>query len=78
MEMVRLLINSGADVNIGSGEGMTALHCAVQTGNLDMVKLLIENSANITVTTCSGLSPLELAAQQGNVVIAEYLQQFYT
>lgn len=41
-EMVRALLESGADVNVQDDEGSTALMCASEHGRAEIVKLLLE------------------------------------
>ena len=49
-EMVRLLIESGADVNAARSDGYTALMCAAQNGHSECAKLLIDAGANVNVS----------------------------
>ena len=46
VEVARLLIAAGADVNRNCEHGRTALQMAVAWGHLDMVQFLIENGAD--------------------------------
>lgn len=39
--MVRLLLESGADINIQDEDGSTALMCAAEHGRMDIIKLLL-------------------------------------
>lgn len=41
-EMVRALLECGADVNVQDDEGSTALMCASEHGRAEIVKLLLE------------------------------------
>ena len=45
-EIVRLLIEAGADVNAANPRGHTVLYCAGGHGHLDSVKLLLDNGAD--------------------------------
>lgn len=47
VDCVRVLIESGADVNLINGIGETPLHYAADTGDNDIIKLLLEHGANI-------------------------------
>lgn len=42
LEMVRALLECGADVNVQDDEGSTALMCASEHGRAEIVKLLLE------------------------------------
>lgn len=42
LEMVRALLECGADVNVQDDEGSTALMCASEHGRTEIVKLLLE------------------------------------
>ena len=41
-EMVRALLDCGANVNVQDDEGSTALMCACEHGRVEIVKLLLE------------------------------------
>ncbi len=45
-EVVRLLIEHGADVNLANDRGHTVLYCAGGHGHLETVRLLLEHGAN--------------------------------
>ena len=64
-EMVKLLIQEGAAVNIRDGDDLTPLHIASWYGNLEMVKLLIESGADIRATSNDGRTPLS-CSNHGN------------
>jgi len=53
-----LLSYEGIDLNIQDNNGYSALHFAVQNGNLDVVSLLLENKADIDVQDNWGNTPL--------------------
>lgn len=76
-ELLDLLIEHGADVNaqitgtltysmrisrgMSDDEGTSALHAAVQAGNVEMVRYLLENGARTDVTDWSGRTPMDVA-----------------
>jgi ankyrin repeat protein len=71
-DVVGLLIDRGADVNLPTKDGMTALMAAA--GDLDKVRLLLERGAKIAATTKSGRTPLLIAATYpGNVEVVRLL-----
>ena len=47
LDVVRLLIETAADVNATRSDGYTALMCAAQNGHTDCAKLLIEAGATV-------------------------------
>ena len=65
-EIVKMLIDSGADVTIASDEGFTPLHNASWRGHLPIVQLLLERDRSlISVTNKFGCTPIYSAAQGG-------------
>jgi ankyrin repeat protein len=73
LTMVRLLINSGVDLEKKDKHNNTPLLCAISTGNLDIVKELVNAGANLKVKNDKGLSPLMCAVQNKNINIIHYL-----
>ena len=47
IEVVKLLLESGADVNLEDMYGSSALICAARGGHKDVVELLLENGVNL-------------------------------
>lgn len=84
-DVVKLLINSGANVNAQNTFGKTALMYAIQYGNLTTVKLLVDGKADVNLATFGPIdnceyeitvghrTPLMYAAWQGNTEIVNYL-----
>ncbi|OQS05671.1 ankyrin-1-like [Thraustotheca clavata] len=74
--IAKILIDRGADVNETNMNGYTALHLAVQLGELDLIKCLLNAHANIEATTAPDYgrdTPLTLAVDSGRTDIALYL-----
>jgi len=68
-----LLKNQPSDVNTPSADGTTALHWAVNRGDLDMVDILLASGANIKAANRYGVQPLSLAAESGNAAVIDRL-----
>jgi len=65
-ELVRLLLGKGADINVKSNEGITALWAAAHEGNIEVVKLLLEKGADVNAKrTSDGQTALYAAWQKG-------------
>ena len=66
LEIARLLIEHGANVNYSAGPlGETPLAEAAKKGRADICKLFIENGARVNVTNAMREVPLHLAAEEG-------------
>src|SRR6266545_3875823 len=73
-EAVRALLKQGADVNSALGDGMTALHWAVQKGDIELAQTLLYAGANVKATTRIGAyTPLLIASKNGNAAMIETL-----
>jgi ankyrin repeat protein len=75
-EIMKLLINAGADINIEAGghnHGATPLFSAVWEGDTEAVRLLIDAKANVNAKQTSGATPLWWAAEHGHTEIVRLL-----
>jgi ankyrin len=70
---VRSLLQQNADVNAPQIDGATALHWAVEAGDLELTDLLIRVGAHVSAANKAGATPLLLAAVNGNAAIIERL-----
>jgi cytohesin len=74
VDITRLLISNGADVNAKENGGESLLHGAVRGGNAEVVRFLVGvPDINLNAGENNGLTPLHLAAHLGNVEIAKIL-----
>ena len=61
IDIVELLIDSGADVDYRTSSGFTALHRAAQTGHTDIVRILLSRGSDVNALAYGHLTPLDLA-----------------
>jgi len=73
VDIVKLLLQHGANVNAQSSVGHTSLHRACSSGYDDVVELLIQHNANLEHQNENGHTPLMDAASNGHVKVAKLL-----
>lgn len=67
-EVAKLLIDSGANLNLQDRDGATPLSCAASGGNNEVVKMLLqEEDCDKSLTSRSGESPLHHAARRADL-----------
>lgn len=71
LQMARLLVRSGVNLEARSSEGDTALMIAIFEGKGDVADFLIKLGADVTAMESSGRTPLMFAAIQGLEPIAK-------
>ncbi|RMG03466.1 MAG: ankyrin repeat domain-containing protein, partial [Acidobacteria bacterium] len=74
LEIARLLISSGANVNAKDQDGQTPLHEAAWYGNSGVAKLLISSRADLNAKNKNGKTPLGVASRNTREAIKEYLK----
>lgn len=74
VNMVRFLLNHGADVNAVNSHGYTPLHQAAQQGHTLIVNLLLEHRASPNVVTNGGQTALSIAQKLGYISVVETLK----
>jgi len=72
-DIVRLLLNAGADVNIQDRYDNTALIKASENGHTDIVKLLLKADAKINTEDYKGCTALIFAAENGRTDVVQLL-----
>lgn len=72
LELMRLFISRGADINLANANGETALALAAWRGNLAAVKWLVERGARINAPARQW-SALHYAAFAGHEAVADFL-----
>uniref|UniRef100_A0AAG5DJG7 Uncharacterized protein n=1 Tax=Anopheles atroparvus TaxID=41427 RepID=A0AAG5DJG7_ANOAO len=77
VEMARILIDYGANVDVQNGEGQTSLHIAAAEGDEAMVKYFYTVRASAGITDFQDRTPMHLAAENGHASIIEILADKY-
>ena len=77
IEIAKLLLNAGADVNIQNNTGSTALIYAAYNNNIEIIKLLLNSDADIDKQNSAGRTALMSAAYNNNREIIELLLDYY-
>lgn len=68
LQIVTLLLDNGADMEMVNSEGQTALHTAVLSNSVKIAKFLIDSCANLTAMDAKGRFPIDLAIDVKMVV----------
>jgi ankyrin repeat protein len=71
LDVVKLLIENGADVNLKGEAWYGPLHAAAANGHIEVVKILLENGADVSIFHQN--KPLHNAAMNGHIEVAEIL-----
>ena len=74
-EIVEMLINAGADVNVRDKFGGTALMIASQNGHVETVEMLIEKGADVNARDFLGNTALVYATEEGHKEIIKILEE---
>ncbi|XP_041085569.1 caskin-1-like [Polyodon spathula] len=75
MELISLLLESQATVDIKDQKGMRPLHYAAWQGKVEPMKTLLKSGSSVNSQSDEGQIPLHLAAQHGHYDVSEMLLQ---
>lgn len=73
LEIARLLLTHGADVNARQQSGFAPLHAAAQNGQADLVRLLLAHGADPAQATDDGKRATDFAREGGHVEVVALL-----
>ncbi|CAM9425723.1 unnamed protein product [Lampetra fluviatilis] len=73
LELARLLIESGANIDVQNGEGQTPLHIAAGEGDEVLLKFFHQVKANPNIVDKCDRSPLHIAAERGHTAVVDIL-----
>ncbi|EHK19775.1 uncharacterized protein TRIVIDRAFT_203361 [Trichoderma virens Gv29-8] len=75
MDLVKLLVDNGADVNKSVGRKYTPVYGATHSQNTEIVQYLLSHNANPTLACSLGSTPMHVAAYQGSSEIVRLLAE---
>ena len=75
VDVMRLLVDKGADVNAVNDQGMTPMHYAVQRGVDRIIEYLASKGARFDVKNKQGRSPADLARGKTATLVKQLSQQ---
>ena len=70
VELARILVAAGADVNAVAGDGKNALALAIFNGNYDVASLLVDSKADVNKADAQRFTPLFWAVDRRNMETA--------
>ena len=73
MELIRLLLSKGADINHKTNYGTTVLHFAIQEKNTALIKFLVGKGADINIRNKKNQSAIYLAALNNQMDVVLFL-----
>ena len=73
LEVAKLLLEKGANVNCQDDCKWTPLHYASESGHLEVAKLLLEKGANVICQDIRKLTPLHYASMKGHLEVVKLL-----
>ncbi|GFG36261.1 hypothetical protein Cfor_08873 [Coptotermes formosanus] len=77
VDMIRILVDYGTNIDMQNGEGQTALHIAAAEGDETLVKYFYAVRANASIVDNQDRTPMHLAAENGHATIIELLADKY-
>jgi ankyrin repeat protein len=76
IEIIKLLLDAGADINQNANDGGTVLHGAAGRGRNEVVHLLVARNADLTVKDARGRTAADVANGMGGGAFGRPLEKF--
>jgi ankyrin repeat protein len=74
LEIIKILVENGADINAKNEEGGTPFHFAAYTASMEIIKYFVEEKkVNINQADKEGKKPIHYSAFKGSVPAVKYL-----
>lgn len=73
LEVVKFLIENGADISVANYDGNTPVHEASASCIFDILRILVNKGADLSRRNLDGYTPFEMAAQRGELDNARYI-----
>lgn len=74
-ELVKLLLEKGADPNAVSKSGETPLHLTASMGEIEAAQILISKGADLTLKDSEGFTPLDKAEKNGKSNYVKFIRE---
>lgn len=76
LDIARVLIARGANVNARAASDFTPLHESAASGRMEFAKLLLENGADVNARTSDGKTPLDYAREHNRAEMVQLLSKY--
>ena len=76
LEIARVLIAHGANVNARAAGDFTPLHESAASGRIEFAQLLLEHGADVNAKTSDGKTPLDYAREHNRDEMVELLESY--
>jgi ankyrin repeat protein len=63
IQIVEMLVNRGAEINVKNRYGVTPLHSAVESKKMEIIELLVNEGADVNASNTNGITPMHLALE---------------
>jgi len=75
MDIIRAVLEAGADPNVPQQQGFLPLHEAATNNNREMAELLVKYGANLRLANDAGQTSIDLAREKGHTTLADWFEK---